>query len=489
MIDFAHSSERTYFQVTLLVFCINLFLLGAAQVVRQILHFHLGAGLIAIMNDELRALFKESLRKCLARFHAEVAVHEHYAKEWKKTGSRNWRTENVMRKTFEPRSGLFEEIYKDAGPLFVEKLFAQYPQYDGMVGSRLTGIHHMRFSKDLFLHIAVIELWKRFQRFDVPDSAIDEIVNEFAAFVGSPTIEIGFQSVLLNFQMADDLLELAHGVRIRRLSETEVTFYNPPTLPFQGPFDPRYFTIQEFGVEGTTIEKILFGQGDESELNGVDMVKRRLAQVILALRTFKEGPVGHDQIHFFPIMYSPIQTTCVGVADEYVPSGTYELRQEEIDAFKKHASLIADVTDEAMLIGCNRLADTGVRVRPQDRLLDAVIGMEALLLAGASDGKSELSFRFALNYAMLFPVEKREAAFRLAKDLYSMRSSVAHGSHIDEGKLKIANKKMTLVEASRIATEALRSIVKHFLPMKDSPFRKAEYWRTAHLGLTELDSI
>ena len=104
-----------------------------------------------------------------------------------------------------------------------------------------------------------------------------------------------------------------------------------------------------------------------------------------------------------------------------------------------------------MSMACFRLADAANRIRPQDQIVDSVIGMEAVLLAGVEDRRSELSFRFSLNYAMLFAVDRREYAFSLARDLYRLRSKIAHGNTIDEKRLKIAGEKIGLAAAGSLA--------------------------------------
>src|SRR5262249_20865442 len=160
--------------------------------------------------------------------------------------------------------------------------------------------------------------------------------------------------------------------------------------------------------------------------------------------------------------------------------GRYTLMVEEFGPLTEHARQIFAVSEPSMEMACSRLADAETRTKPQDRLVDAVIGMEALLLAGIGkeDRKSELKFRFSLHYSTLFDTpEARHRAFRVAKHLYDLRSVVAHGSSLEEGVLRVGDEKLTLPEAAKRAAETLRHLVCHFLPtVRQKPYKKPEFW-------------
>ena len=139
-----------------------------------------------------------------------------------------------------------------------------------------------------------------------------------------------------------------------------------------------------------------------------------------------------------------------------------------------------------MELACSRLADAQTRIRPQDRLIDAVIGLEALLLAGLrpEDRRGELRYRFALHYSTLCPLpEKRHLSFRVAKDLYDLRSTIAHGGKLKENGCRVGDEKLKLEEAAKRACEALRSVINHFLPYAGAaPYKKPQYWEKNYFG-------
>jgi hypothetical protein len=171
----------------------------------------------------------------------------------------------------------------------------------------------------------------------------------------------------------------------------------------------------------------------------------------------------------------------------------YTLKVEEFGPLAEHAKLIFGGLEPSMEMACSRLADAETRTRPQDRLVDAVIGMEALLLAGLGkeDRKGELKFRFSLHYATLFGTpEERHRAFRVAKHLYDLRSVVAHGSSLGEGVFPIGDEKLKLPEAAKRASETLRHLVRHFLPsVKQVPYKKHEFWERGYFGLRDVEPL
>ena len=132
----------------------------------------------------------------------------------------------------------------------------------------------------------------------------------------------------------------------------------------------------------------------------------------------------------------------------------------------------------------SRLAFAAVRLDPRDRLVDAVIGLEALLLAGHDD-HVELSFRFAVNFSMLEPErENRNDAYRRGRDLYTILNKLAQGSEPND-RVTVAGREMSLGEAADDGCDALRKVIALFLPMNRNPhYLRIEFWRDRYFGLS-----
>jgi hypothetical protein len=161
---------------------------------------------------------------------------------------------------------------------------------------------------------------------------------------------------------------------------------------------------------------------------------------------------------------------------------------EDTDSLAAHAQRIFSISDSAMETACRRLSDAEIRVRPEDQIVDAVIGMEALLLAALrnEDRRSELKYRFSIHYSTLFNGgSERRQAFKVAKDLYDLRSTLAHGSNLARPPYRVGAERLTLLEAAKRAREALRRIINHFLSITQGAlYKDPEFWEDAYFGLT-----
>jgi hypothetical protein len=436
------------------------------------------------MHAEPKELLKQAVQNCLPILQGLAGRYTAPYQVWKKTGEGQWHGEVVPRPDMRQVFIAADREIKEAGERFAESFTAHCPEYNGMVGFSLFRFN-IGHDRTYIFRSALGHLWRQHETFDLGETSVDDLVNEFESFVDTPTVRFLFRAQLLNFKTSRDTIDLPEGLRIRRMSEKEVSVFHGGSLETLGMIRSAAFGPHEFCIEGEMDNPKVFGDIDDDEQHVEDRVKAILDRGILCLRTFKEGHVGYDYVHFFPVTFCPVPVPSYGYGDLYMPFGSYTVNAEEIGPLVKHAKLIFGVTDAAMEMACSRLADAEHRTRPKDCVVDAVIGMEALLLAGIEDRRGELNFRFSLNYAMLFPPDQRQHAYRLARDLYGLRSVIAHGSPIDEAKLKIAGEKMVLPEVAKRATSALRTIIMHFLPKKDFPYKNSEFWQRAYFGISE----
>jgi len=285
--------------------------------------------------------------------------------------------------------------------------------------------------------------------------------------------------------MQADSLAFPDGLTIRRLGEEEVSRFDGGPIGTLGFRRARTSGPHEFVLEGEMDEPKILGNSPPKGEGIAARAKTVLDKAVLCLRTFKEGHVGYDFIHFCPVRFSPLGLASLGAGDKYIPFGSYSLTVAEYEPLRAHAKMVYACSDTAMEMACSRLADAENRDRPRDQIVDAVIGMEALLLAGIEDRRSELSFRFSLNYAMLFPRDQRQHAYRVARDLYGLRSSIAHGSSLEKDKFRIAGEKLALAEAGKRATGALRTVIMYFLPRKGTQYKDHKFWQRRYFGLRE----
>jgi hypothetical protein len=165
--------------------------------------------------------------------------------------------------------------------------------------------------------------------------------------------------------------------------------------------------------------------------------------------------------------------------DTYVPADGYCLKADEYESLKDHLAMFRQEPHSVLKIACSRYGSAVVRRTAADRLLDAIVGLEAILLYDAGDPKErgELSFRLALRYATLVAhASDRKCAFRTMKDLYNARSRIVHGG--DAGKrLKIGGCKLSPDEVASKARDVLREVILAFLPDGPQPrFTQIGFW-------------
>ena len=216
-------------------------------------------------------------------------------------------------------------------------------------------------------------------------------------------------------------------------------------------------------------------------------VTSRLDRAILSLRTFKEGRVGYDWVHYKFMGVCPLSAPSFGHGDLYIPAGTYDITDNETDRLADHAHRIFAISEPAMETACRRLSDAEIRVFDRKiKLLMPVIGMEALLLAALrnQDRRSELKYRFSIHYSTLFESSsERWRAFKIAKDLYDLRSTLAHGSDVGRPPYRVGEERLTLVDAAKRAREALRSTVNCFLSTTQTAvYKDPKFWERAYFG-------
>lgn len=164
------------------------------------------------------------------------------------------------------------------------------------------------------------------------------------------------------------------------------------------------------------------------------------------------------------------------------PVGSYTLLADEIEPLKRIAERLAHPAWPALTFACERLVESERRWQERDSILDAVIGLEGLLLGTGS--REGLRYRFAMHAAAMVPVnarEERRARFREALDLYQVRSDLAHTGMSPKG-YDIAGVNLSGAAVVQRAKDLLRAAVHEFLlrhveEVPENKERQERYWR------------
>lgn len=440
------------------------------------------------MGHPVEEAFRESLTRTLPELHLLTESYQEPWLVWERRGPGSWNGSHILR----PALGSIlmaakEQITAEAARLrsIIE---SYYPAFMGKIGLRYSGIGIR--SKDLTfpLSSALLTVWNIQQSF-VPDSAvINEVAASALSVLENARVKIRFSAPVVNLRSEIDSLRLSPDLTLRRMSEKELTDYyggSHSQLLFFG--RPSKFGLDEFILEGEIEGSLIFRTEDlEQGTSTKERVSSLLDRAILAIRAFRQGPVGYNYVQYRPIGFFPTFFSDSPLINVHIPLGHYKISSDDTEKFAAFAKLVMDNKDSALDMGCRRLSDAQVRTRPEDQIVDAVVGMEAILLAGLAndDRRGELKFRFSMNYAVLDPdPEERYRRFKLAKDLYNLRSTVAHGSALKET-VRVGEEKLTAQRAAVSACDALRDVLYRLLPEAgESPHRRSEFWDRAYFGL------
>lgn len=393
-----------------------------------------------------------------------------------------WHGEYVERPAFPPPS--LDTMATDAQAL--RALRQHHPDHCEQVGTWSLG--QMSVLGPQCVRSFAAALWVQHHDFAVSDAAIDDLLDELSRLIDDSTMELAFTAPLLNFAgpASVDEIVLAHGLKIVRLSDDEATELFGRPLPGAHGFGLQWPV--EWAAKGRIREPKLLGAARTAD-PAPTALQDVLAGGVLALRTFQSGPVGHGTVWIRSAEYARVMDLHIGRSfhDSYVPPGSYNLARNQIQLLSDHATLMAVALDDSLGAACRRLADAEVRLQARDRILDAVIGMEAILLSTMdSEYHGEVRYRFSMNYAALHTeTSERLAAFRLARDLYDLRSKIAHGTGLPE-RFRMGSESLLPQEAGARACEMLRAMIKRFLPGGRRPqYRDPEFWLGQALGSGE----
>jgi hypothetical protein len=272
-------------------------------------------------------------------------------------------------------------------------------------------------------------------------------------------------------------------VILRPTTDEEVTQFYGGDPFFQRP-SQTHLALPDFVLcKDVSVPKVVGRPAGEVSAHAWQEIRDTLERCVIALSTFKDGgAIGYDGIFITPaeLLFGPGSSLVHLSGADHVPFAYCPLMAEEAPALQAHVAHFQNL-HEALEMACHRLVDAARRPKPQDSIVDAVIGLEAILLF--KDREGEKRFRFSAHYASLFPVRERLDAFKTARSLYDLRSTVAHGARAGAS-VDVGDKKLTLHEAAALARSILRSTVDCFLPCSSNPdFVKQDYWLSRTLGL------
>jgi len=429
----------------------------------------------------------DEIRRATTTFFAELQrtpVPEEGQWIYERNAAGNWQGSFVSRPGGYALLAAHQALVDRLSDELTAVLTADYPDHMQSIGiGGSSGILQAHMIIGRLAHEALT----RFGSFAISDEQLDQLLTEVATFFDSPTIQLRLMAPVLNVHGSRDIppISFPGGIVMRPITDEEFTDTYGGNPIFRG--TRSLFTFPDFVfVREIEVEKIIGRRPGPAD----DLFKptqELLDRCILALSSFKDGgPVGYDGVRVVPAELA--FGAAFGIqqlwGNDHVPSGHYDLTPDEAPTLEAYAKLFENI-HSTLEMACQRLVDATRRTKARDSIVDAVIGLESMLLveAGNEKQRGEMRFRFALNYAALFAVAERKDAFYTARDLYDIRSLIAHGGEPKQ-KEKINAKEMTLHEIAPLARSVLRQTLARFMPNSAKPdFLADGYWVTKALGL------
>lgn len=295
---------------------------------------------------------------------------------------------------------------------------------------------------------------------DAVDVQIALLIEKFSALLDERrlTHRITTSIAGLKLPAKDFTLSLDHGVTLRSMTDDELVELSSQDITFGREHDIMGYAVSSclefegfvpFSLELSRQQVLLTPTLEQK-------ARDYTTDVLRALHVLRSGRAG---IFMSTGTYTPKLLPNLWQGSTWPLQGaqfaSFDLLAEDIDVLLKLLrSIRAGVRDE-IRIAADRLFDAENRLSPVDALLDAAIGLEALL--NPMDA-SELAFRVALNYAHLATAEHRRERYERVRSLQKTRNRVVHGGL----NLQSADAS-TIHEHAGLAKACLRDAVQSFL--------------------------
>lgn len=337
----------------------------------------------------------------------------------------------------------------------------------------------------------------------------DALCDELERFFRSGTLLIRAIAPLLNFYGPDEVVSLPHDISIRRTSDDEVDLWlqRSAQMPLSaGPWmiaSVTHCIARDFEMPKVCGEK----EAEEARTSVPEsahadsQASQSFANVLTSLRLLKSEYVDIPFTDFRVRGWCPPHVGAhrwhSGVSPpRFLVGNPFVLSPEEGPIVSKLLELVTgfDRQKHGFLdIALRRFNAAVAEERPEDRLLDLVIALEAILLHGPQkeELRGEKRFRFSINGAYLLSTEpqERKRIFRELREAYDRRSGVVHGGKLP-AHISITGKKLSAKEFAGIVEAHTRHIVRHILELACKPNAPKHLvpWSDLVLGLPPASS-
>lgn len=303
---------------------------------------------------------------------------------------------------------------------------------------------------------------KKAREFD--EDVFKEVYLEFENGLERDTVSFRSWTLLSNFGMDIEELELGDNLRIRRVTPKERTKVKDSISTGNlSRFDlmDDFLIEAEFELSKNPDGPIQLSEGREN-----------FDAVMLALRLFdRGGDVRHKSIFTeqYPVNYSGLGTkTSSNETQHGVLSERCNLDLEDAHQFKEfwtqNRSYFQLEESESISAPLRRFTQMDKKSTMEDALIDSVIAFESTLLEEVSHGES-YRFRMPIRASLLIDERSehdRDFIYHFFRELYDTRSAIVHrGSKITN--TEIEDQKMNPKEFTLQARDFLRQVLLEYI--------------------------
>lgn len=237
-------------------------------------------------------------------------------------------------------------------------------------------------------------------------------------------LQLKSSSRLHNFSSDLDAISLTKSIKVRKSEDS----YQFPGL------HKRYFSESNFILEREFKTVKVVGDitdSDEKIPNEATQTRIYFDKAIDAFRIFKSSAVFRDErVITEYVTYHPQSGTSIQspLFENTAVGKKLHIVEEDLPIINQIFKYLVEERNSRFHISVKRLSGGYERKKLEDRLIDYMIGLEALYLP---DGSHELSYRLSLRIAHLLehtPEEKKET-YNYIREMYNIRSLISHGKN------------------------------------------------------------
>lgn len=259
----------------------------------------------------------------------------------------------------------------------------------------------------------------------------DEKYSAFEDLFYSESLNLRESTRLFNFQLSQNEVELSPGISIIKFIQ-DMTPQAEYDVQVSRPYER--FSRSDFILVREYQREKLIGAYDRTAREAIDKEILESSDlfdlVITALRILKHSAVYRDHRIESEIMtFLPIggSSTTSPFYENIAIGEKCNIEDDNIDEPRNIVKYIIDEQDSRFTVAIRRLSLGMERKSLIDRIIDYMIGLEALYLP---DGNEELSFRLSLRAALLLYSDKveRKQKYYFIRKMYRTRSNIIHGN-------------------------------------------------------------